>query len=147
LLAPAGGARTTHPRRACGRRLRSSADSLVNNQWLFVCSPARQQPAAGWVRATQPSLPAAAAAAHSSAADRVICQRHRQPSSPSRSAPCKTCSPGRTSSCCNVKFLYSTVINISSLEMASPGNRHCANCIGTPVVKHNADWRELCNRN
>jgi len=40
LLVPAGGARTTHPLRACGRRLRSSADSLVNNQWLFVCSPA-----------------------------------------------------------------------------------------------------------
>jgi len=40
LLVPAGGAMTTHPRRACGRSLRSSADSLVNNQWLFVCSPA-----------------------------------------------------------------------------------------------------------
>ena len=40
-----------------------------------------------------------------------------------------------TSECCLTKLLpcvlFERYINILALEMASPGNRHCANCIGT----------------
>jgi len=31
----------------------------------------------------------------------------------------------------SVYFIFEKYIYISALEMASPGNRHCANCIGT----------------
>jgi len=47
----------------------------------------------------------------------------------------------RVSECCLIKLfpyiLFEKYINILALEMASPGNRHCANCIGTlsfPIV-------------
>ena len=39
------------------------------------------------------------------------------------------------SECCLIKLLpyilFKKCINIFALEMASPGNRHCASCIGT----------------
>jgi len=39
------------------------------------------------------------------------------------------------SECCLIKFLpysvFEKYICILALEMASPGNQHCANCIGT----------------
>jgi len=39
------------------------------------------------------------------------------------------------SECCLIELLpyisFEKYINISALEMARPGNRHCANCIGT----------------
>jgi len=39
----------------------------------------------------------------------------------------------------SVYILFEKYINILALEMASPGNRHCANCIGTfsfPIQQH-----------
>jgi len=46
-------------------------------------------------------------------------------------------------------ILFEKYIYILALEKASPGNQHCASCIGTlsfPIVKHtdlqlNAAWR------
>ena len=105
---------TTHPPRACGRRLRSSADSLVNNQWLFVCSAARRQPGlqpAGSGRCShhcqqQQQQQLTRLQQTESSASVIASQVHRV------GRRLATCSHGRTSSCRNVKFLYSTVINI-----------------------------------
>jgi len=33
-------------------------------------------------------------------------------------------------------ILFEKRIHILSLEMASPGNQHCANCIGTVLVPY-----------
>jgi len=42
-------------------------------------------------------------------------------------------------------FLFEKYTNILALEMASPGNRHCANCIGAlsfPIglIEHTIGW-------
>ena len=37
-------------------------------------------------------------------------------------------------------MLFEKYINILALEMASPGNRHCANCIGTLSFPVTAEW-------
>jgi len=46
----------------------------------------------------------------------------------------------------SVYVLFGKYINILAFEMASPGNRHCANCIGTlpfplkPRVREEREW-------
>jgi len=46
-------------------------------------------------------------------------------------------------------ILLEKCIYILALEMASPGNQHCANCIGTLSLNYDAwlfyAWRFLCN--
>jgi len=50
----------------------------------------------------------------------------------------------------SVYFIWKKYINILALEMASPGNQHCASCIGTPsfTVTEPEDiisgWLQVC---
>ena len=55
--------------------------------------------------------------------------------------------PKHFSECCLIKLLpfilFEKYINILALEIASPGNRHCANCIGAlsfPISKKLGTW-------
>jgi len=42
-------------------------------------------------------------------------------------------------------ILFQKHIHILALEMASPGNRHCANCIGTrSYTVHRLGWTKCC---
>jgi len=54
------------------------------------------------------------------------------------------------SECCLIKLLpcvlFEKCIYISALEMASPMNQHCANCIGTLSFPVASNWSATCQK-